>query len=95
MLRIPDQLPTGGKFYFSSQPDMVAEVLVDDELATLSGGVEVFSYNFSSGGSPRPAIVEVPRMVMEQLAGKTVSIEYRDIYGSVVEASDMWLIWVP
>ncbi len=95
VLRMPDELPTGGKFYFSSQPDMVAEVLVDDELAVLLGGVEVYSYNFSPGGSPTPAILEAPRSMMEQLAGKTITIEYRDVYGSVVEASDMWLIWVP
>ncbi len=68
---------------------------MDDELVILSGGVEVYSYNFSSSGSPTPAILEAPRSMMEQLAGKTITIEYRDVYGSVVEASDMWLIWVP
>ena len=40
-------------------------------------------------------MVEVPRLVAEQMAGKTVMIEYRDVYASVVEASEMWLIWVP
>jgi len=94
-LRIPGELPTGGNFYFSSQPGIVAPVLVDDELALLSGGIVVYSYNFSSGGSPTPAILEVPRSMLEQLAGKIVTIEYRDVYGSVVEASDMWLIWTP
>jgi hypothetical protein len=33
--------------------------------------------------------------VLQQMAGKTVLIEYRDVYASVVEASQMWLIWVP
>jgi len=32
---------------------------------------------------------------MEQLAGRTVTIEYRDVYGKVVKASAMWLIWLP
>ncbi len=95
VLRMPEELPTGGNFYFSSQPNVVAEVLVDDELAILSGGVEVYSYNFSPGGSPTPAILEAPRSMMEQLAEKTITVEYRDVYGSFVEASDMWLIWVP
>lgn len=95
VLRIPGQLPSGGKFYFSSEPNVVTEVLVDDELAILLDGFVVYSYNFSFGGSPTPAIVEVPRSMIEQLAGKTVTIEYRDVYGSVVEASDIWLIWVP
>jgi spore coat protein U-like protein len=94
-VRIPASLPTWGQFYFSSQPDAVAPVLVDDELAVLVGGVEIFSYDFSADGSPTPAILEVPRSMMEQLAGQIVSIEYRDVYSYLVEASDMWLIWVP
>jgi len=94
-VRIPDSLPTWGQFYFSSRPDAVAPVLVDDELAVLVGGVEIFSYNFSSDGSPTPTILEVPRSMMEPIAGQIVSIEYRDVYSYVVEASDMWLIWVP
>jgi hypothetical protein len=92
---IPGSLPAGGRFYFSSQPDRVAEALVDDKLAVLLGGDEVFVYNFSTSGHPTPAVVEVPRPVAEQMAGKTVVVEYRDVYASVVEASQMWLIWVP
>jgi hypothetical protein len=29
------------------------------------------------------------------MAGKTVVVEYRDVYARLVEASQMWLIWVP
>jgi hypothetical protein len=92
---IPGPLPAGGRFYFSSEPDRVAEALVDDKLAVLLGGDEVFVYNFSTSGHPTPAVVEVPRPVAEQMAGKTVVVEYRDVYASVVEAGEMWLIWVP
>jgi len=92
---IPGQLPSGGHFYFSSQPDTVAAALVDDAMGVLLGGSEVFAYDFSTGGFPKPAIVEVPRATMEQVAGETVTIEYRDVYGSVVEASAMWLVWTP
>jgi hypothetical protein len=94
-VQIPGQLPSGGHFYFSAQRDTLAEVAVDDELVVLLDGGEVFAYDFSTSGTPVPAIVEVPRTTMEQLAGQTVTIEYRDVYGSVVGASAMWLIWTP
>jgi hypothetical protein len=42
-----------------------------------------------------PAIVEVPRATMDQIAGQTITLEYRDSYGSFVEASPIWLIWAP
>jgi CSLREA domain-containing protein len=95
LVQIPGQLSSGGHFYFSSQRDTLAEVMVDDELVVLLDGAEVFAYDFSTSGTPVPATVEVPRATMEQLAGRTVTIEYRDVYGSVVGASAMWLIWVP
>ena len=94
-VQMPNELPSGGHFYFSSQRDAVAEVLVDDALAVLLNGAEVFTYDFSAGGPPEPAIVEVPRTTMEQMAGRTATIEYRDVYACVVEASAMWLIWTP
>jgi hypothetical protein len=94
-VRIPDELPSGGHFYFSSQRDAVAEVLVDDELAVLLDGAEVFAYNFSTSGRPVPAVVQVPRTTMEQLTGQTVTVEYRDLYAALVEASAVWLIWSP
>jgi len=94
-LQIPTTLPSSGRFYFSSQRDAVAEALVDDELVIVSGGADVFTYLFSTSGLPQPAIVQVPRATMESLAGQTVTIEYRDVYASVVQASAMWLIWTP
>jgi uncharacterized repeat protein (TIGR01451 family) len=95
-LRIPANLPAGGHFYFSSQPVATAPVLIDDEIAMLHNGSEVFSHDFAAGGgNPQPAVVEVPRTTLEPLAGQTVRIEYRDVYGFVVEASQVWLIWTP
>jgi hypothetical protein len=94
-VQMPAELPSGGKFYFSSRRDVVAEVLVDDELAVLSDGADVFTYLVSGSGHPVPAFVEVPRATMEQLAGLTAVIEYRDVYSVLVEASEMWLIWIP
>jgi hypothetical protein len=94
-VRMPDKLPSDGHFYFSSQRDAVAEVVVDDLLAIMLDGSEVFAYDFSTSGLPEPTILEMPRPTMEQLAGQTVTIEYRDVYGSVVRASTIWLIWMP
>jgi ligand-binding sensor domain-containing protein len=95
-VRMPEALPSGGRFYFSAQRDAIAEALVDDELAVLVDGAEVFSHRFSSGDTPpQAAIVEVPRATLEGLAGRAVTVEYRDVYGAVVEASAMWLIWRP
>jgi len=94
-VRIPNELPPGSHFYFSSQRDAVAKVLVDDELVVLLSGAKVFAHGFSTSGPPTSAIVEVPRTTMEQLAGRTITIEYRDVYGAAVGASTMWLIEVP
>jgi hypothetical protein len=94
-VQIPDQLPVGGHFYFSTRPDVVTPVLVDDEIAVLLNGAEIFTYDFASNGSPQSARLEVPRATMEQLAGQLVTIQYRDVYDVVVKATEMWLIWVP
>ena len=94
-LRIPDALPPGGHYFLSSQPDTIAEVLADDELAITLNGVQLYAYDFSTGGSPVPAVVALPHATMDQLPGQTIVVEYRDLYGHVVQASAMWLIWVP
>jgi hypothetical protein len=74
----------------------VAEAMVDDELAVVSGRDDIFAFRFSSPGhSPVPAVVEVPRATVELLAGRAVTVEYRDVYADVVQASPLWLIWTP
>jgi hypothetical protein len=94
--RMPGVLPGGGRFYFSSEPNGAVEVLVDDELVVESEGVELFSYVFTTGGTTAvPAIVEVPRATMEEMAGRTLTVKYHDIFGGRVEASEIWLIWIP
>lgn len=95
-IQVPSPLPAGGRFYFSSAADRVSQVVVDDDLVVLLNGATIFVYHFSPGGQvPNHAIVEVSRATMEQLAGKTVVVEYRDVYGTLVEATEMWLIWTP
>ncbi|MCL4299362.1 MAG: DUF11 domain-containing protein [Anaerolineae bacterium] len=94
-IQLPDQLPSGGHFYFSTRPDLVTKVLVDDQVIVLLNKFQVFAYDFSTSGSAKAALVEMPRTLIQQLAGKTVTIQYRDLYDIEVKATDMWLIWVP
>jgi uncharacterized repeat protein (TIGR01451 family) len=94
-IQVPGTLPPTGRFYFSSRRDVVAPVLVDDVLALMLDGQEVYAFDFSTSGSPVAAVLEVPRALVQQLAGRTVQVEYRDVYGVYVQASEMWLIWVP
>ncbi len=93
---IPGHLPAGGHFYFSSTPDIIAEVVVDDGLFVLLNGEVDFSYDFSvEHGVPTLVIVEIPHENVASWAGQTITIEYRDMYSCVVRASDIWLIWIP
>ncbi|MCB0194376.1 MAG: hypothetical protein KDJ65_20670 [Anaerolineae bacterium] len=94
-VQIPDQLPAGGHFYFSSKANAVAPARIDDKLIMRMGNNTLLTYNFSTNGTPASAVVEVPRTTMQQVAGKTVKIEYQDIYAGYVEATPLWLIWSP
>jgi hypothetical protein len=95
-LEIPARLPEGGHFYFSASPESVTEIVVDDALFVLLGDTVSFEYAFSNlQHPPLPAIVEIPRSTVESWAGQTITIEYRDLYGVVVEASEIWLVWEP
>ena len=95
MVFIPAQLPQGGHFYLSSQRDRVMEVSVDDEIAALLGEVEQWKYNFSPGcARVVPQVVEVPREVVEVMAGQMATFERRDTCGTDILSSTIWLIWV-
>jgi hypothetical protein len=59
------------------------------------GGSDLFSYDFSQSGVLTPAAVQVPRSVVEQILAGGVTIEYRDLYGAWVSASEVRLIWSP
>ncbi len=98
-LVMPPTLPVTGHFYLSAHPDRLVPVVVDDAVALLVGDQEVFQYQFSRPGNPPsepiPAVVEIPMTVMQPLAGKTVRLEYRDVFGVLVAAGEVWLIWTP
>lgn len=93
---IPDDIPTTGQFFLSADADFISKIGVDDEVAIVLDSDELFVKTFALNGSTiHQEIVEVPRNVMEQMAGQTVSVIYRDVYGQQASASEVWLIWVP
>ena len=94
-IQIPQDMPSTGNFYLSAQPDAISPVLVDDEIIIKVNGSIVYTHDFSAGGLPQFATLIIPRPLMEQMSGQTTTVEYRDVYGNVVTASEMWLIWVP
>jgi hypothetical protein len=95
-IQIPAALPEGGRFYLSSRPYQVSPVVVDDDIVLRIGNTIYFVHHFSPGGRPPgQAILEIPRTTMAQLAGQTVTVEYRDVYAALIAASEMWLVWTP
>ncbi len=94
-ISIPPELPSEGNFYLSTQPNVITEVLIDDEIVIKAGNSVIFTHDFSSGGTPQATIIAVPRVVIENVAGQMVTVEYHDVYGHVIYASELWLIWSP
>ena len=94
-IQIPQELPSSGNFYLSAQSNTISPVLVDDEIIFKMNDSVIYTHDFSAGGIPHSATLIIPRPLMEQVRGKEVTVEYRDVYGDIVTASEMWLIWVP
>ena len=99
-LALPANLPTGGRYYLSGSRDSITEIMVDDALAIVDASEQdAFYYQFSQDGDPPSvpvaAIVEIPAETMARLTGQTVTLEYRDVFGAIVEAMEIWLIYVP
>ncbi|KAA3662158.1 MAG: hypothetical protein DWQ04_14265 [Chloroflexi bacterium] len=89
-------LPASGTFYLSSSASAPIAARVDDEIGILLNGVELFTNTYGQPGlGVTPALVEVPRSVMTQIAGKTITVKFRDVYGDNVGATELYLIWTP
>lgn len=94
-LTLTGTLPAGGRFYFSGAPDRVRAVVVDDRLALTRSGQDLLVYTFSTAStSPQAAVVEIPRAVMESIVAGGVALEYRDVFGALISADTLWVIWV-
>jgi len=95
VLSLSGTLPESGRFYFSGAPNRITPVVVDDRLALVRGGQDIFVYTFSTANRPpAAAVVEIPRSAMEAIAAGGVTLEYRDVFGVLIGADEMWLIWV-
>ena len=95
IVTIPSPLPTGGKFYLSGASDTLAATAVDDQVVILLNGGVIFSHTYGMSGLVPAALVEVPRPVMEQIAGQIVTFEYRDVFGVSGSAGPVWLVYSP
>lgn len=94
-ISIPSSLPMGGIFYLSASPSTLEPTIVDDKVVFQANGTAIFSHDYSTSGDPTPAVVQVPRSVLESVAGQPVTVEFVDVYGVLVSASPMYLIWQP
>ncbi|MBX3056562.1 MAG: PKD domain-containing protein [Anaerolineae bacterium] len=96
-VRLPDDLPTSGAYYFSAAPDQLQPIVIDDKLTIQSGNTTYFTYTFAEENAPNPipALVEIPHSVIANIAGRSVTIVYQDTYGGLVHATEVWLIWLP
>jgi hypothetical protein len=83
-------LPAGGRFYLSASATSVTAVTVDDELAILMDGQEVYARLLTT-----PQMVELPRSLLESWGSQPVTVIFRDVYGDVVGSQPVWLIWQP
>ncbi len=96
-VQIPGDVPSEGRFYLSSSPTQVEPIVVDDRLTLQVGSTTYFVYQFAESNDPLPSpeIVEVPRQVVETMAGQSIMVVFQDIFGTNVGSSQVWLIWEP
>ncbi|MCP4358405.1 MAG: hypothetical protein GY796_10355, partial [Chloroflexi bacterium] len=93
-ITIPAALPAGGHYYLSASDNITTAAVVDDALVILLNGTEAFMNDYTINNNiPIATLVELPQATMQGLAGQTIIIEYRDVHGQYVGASEMWLIW--
>lgn len=89
---LPSDLPATGTYYLSASPTSVMPSLVDDAVVLYANSTQIFRHEYST---PNSAIVPVPYATLAPYAGQSITVQFNDVYGSVVEASPMYLIWVP
>ncbi|MCA0350989.1 MAG: FG-GAP repeat protein [Chloroflexi bacterium] len=89
---LPSDLPATGTYYLSASPTSVMPSLVDDAVVLYANSTQIFRHEYST---PNSAIVTVPYATLAPYAGQSITVQFNDVYGSVVEASPMYLIWVP
>jgi hypothetical protein len=69
--------------------------VVDDQITLSSGSTVIFRYDYGKNGSPVPTLVEIPYTQLAPWAGQSITIELRDLYGTIVGASPIYILWTP
>ncbi len=100
---VPAALPTNVVFYLSAAADRLTPARVDDRLVMKVDGVEVFRHTYGRPPNDITAnpshpyivvseVVRVPDVVMQRIAGRTVTLEFVDVYGVYGSASPIFIV---
>ncbi|MEM7031030.1 MAG: VCBS repeat-containing protein, partial [Chloroflexota bacterium] len=95
-LSIPTIASTGS-YHFSSNPNSLQPVVVDDVLEVVLNGTVVYSHDFaiSDPSTLTPAVLDIPAAAMTQISGQTVTFRLRDLYGSTVSSTPIYIVYQP
>jgi hypothetical protein len=94
-IQMPARIPASGSFYLSAAASTLEPSMIDDAIVLRASGKAVFSYDYATSGQPAPALVQIPRSILEPLAGQQLTVEFIDVYGRFVSASPIYLFWQP
>ncbi|ABX03294.1 MAG TPA: hypothetical protein DEF47_22150 [Herpetosiphon sp.] len=94
-ISIPQPIPSGGRYVLAGNAQGTAPSIVDDKVVLKAGNQTIFEFEYGGTGTPNPTLVEVPNAIIESHIGQTITIEFRDVYGGRIQASTMYLVWIP
>ena len=82
-----------GVYVLSSDPQAIQPVSVDDRLDLLVDGRVIFSHDFSMTGSVQSAVLYIPADVVQQMSGRVVTLQLRDVYAVSAGATPIYLLY--
>ncbi|ABX03853.1 MAG TPA: hypothetical protein DEF47_24860 [Herpetosiphon sp.] len=94
-INVPSIVPTGGSFVLSADPDGQTPSLVDDAVVFKLNNQEVFRFEYTGSIAPSPTLVTIPNSLVAQWAGQTLTVEFHDRFAGQIQASTMYLVWLP
>jgi hypothetical protein len=69
--------------------------VVDDGIVLRVGATEIFAHDYRVNGALQPQVVTIPLATLAPWAGQAITVQFRDIHGSMIGASPVYLLWVP
>ncbi len=100
-LAFPASLPRGVAFYLSSSPTTPVAARVDDRIVLKVDGIQVFQYTYGLPPSTLTpnlpnvvvsSLVRIPDSVMQRIAGRRVTVDFVDVYGTFSSASPLYIV---